>query len=131
MIMTNASDMIEQAHENIARACLANFIGGKVLGDTSSVVHLLTEYNAVSGLALTATTVYQPDNFKAFTEWVYSRIASISDAMTERSNMYQIQVTNKILRDIHLMHGRDYICIHLYSIRLLQGQYQIHLMMIC
>lgn len=97
MIMTNASDMIEQAHENIARACLANFIGGKVLGDASSVVHLLTEYNAVSGLALTATTVYQPDNFKAFTEWVYSRIASISDAMTERSNMYQIQVTNKNL----------------------------------
>lgn len=30
MIMTNASDLIEQAHEATARMTLANFIGGKV-----------------------------------------------------------------------------------------------------
>ena len=34
MVVTNASDLIEQAHEATARMTLANFIGGKVNGDT-------------------------------------------------------------------------------------------------
>ena len=68
MIMTNASDLLEQARENMARATLANFIGGKLEGDTDNVIHLLTEYNALTGLTLTATSVYQPENFKAFVQ---------------------------------------------------------------
>lgn len=97
MTMTNASDMIEQAHENLARATLANFIGGKISGDTASVIHLLTEYNTITGLAtpLTAETVYQPANFKPFMQWVYSRVASISSLMTERTQKFHINVTGK------------------------------------
>lgn len=95
MTMTNASDMIEQAHENLARATLANFIGGKISGDTASVIHLLTEYNTITGLELTAGTVYQPANFKPFMQWVYSRVASISSLMTERTQKFHINVTGK------------------------------------
>lgn len=97
MTMTNASDMIEQAHENLARATLANFIGGKIGGDTASVIHLLTEYNTITGLEtpLTAETVYQPANFKPFMQWVYSRVASLSSLMTERTQKFHINVTGK------------------------------------
>lgn len=94
MIMTNASDLLEQARENMARATLANFIGGKIKGDTDNVIHLLTEYNALTGLTLTATSVYQPENFKAFVQWAYSRIAAISSLMTERSQKFHVNVTN-------------------------------------
>lgn len=97
MTMTNASDMIEQAHENLARATLANFIGGKISGDTASVIHLLTEYNTITGLTspLTTETVYQPANFKPFMQWVYSRVASLSSLMTERTQKFHINVTGK------------------------------------
>lgn len=94
MIMTNASDLLEQARENMARATLANFIGGKLEGDADNVIHLLTEYNALTGLTLTATSVYQPENFKAFVQWAYSRIATISSLMTERSQKFHVNVTN-------------------------------------
>ena len=93
MIMTNASDLLEQARENMARATLANFIGGKLEGDADNVIHLLTEYNALTGLNLTATSVYQPENFKAFVQWAYSRIAAISSLMTERSQKFHVNVT--------------------------------------
>lgn len=97
MTMTNASDMIEQAHENLARATLANFIGGKISGDTASVIHLLTEYNTITGLEtpLTVETVYQPANFKPFMQWVYSRVATLSSLMTERTQKFHINVTGK------------------------------------
>ena len=95
MVMQNSTDMIEQAHENLARYTIGNFIGGKILGDTSSVIHLLTEYNAITGLSLTATTVYQPANFKPFMQWVYSRIAAISAMLTERTVKYHINITGK------------------------------------
>ena len=95
MIMGNISDRHAQARENLARACLANFIGGKFSGDSSSIVHLLTEYNTQTGLSLTAKTVYQPANFAPFMQWAYSRVAEVSAMMTERSLKYHINVTGK------------------------------------
>lgn len=95
MVLTNSSDLIEQGHENLGRATIANFIGGKVLGDVPSCVHLLTEYNAVTGLTLTDKTVYTPENFAPFMKWVFARVAELSDLMTERSQLFQIQVTGK------------------------------------
>lgn len=93
MIMTNASDMIEQAHESTARSTLVNFIGGKIAGDTNSVINLLTEYNTATGLSLTAESVMQPDNFPAFTRWMFARIKTISDMLTERSARYHVNIT--------------------------------------
>lgn len=96
MITTNAQNMVEQSKENLARACVGNFIVGKVAA-SADVVHLLTEYNAETGLspALDAQTVMQPANFPAFAKWCYARIQKISNMMTERTDLYQIQVTGK------------------------------------
>ena len=91
MLTQNASDMIEKAHEEMARSCIANFIGGRV-DEGEHVIHLLTEYNELTGLSLDAQTVYQPDNFKPFMQWVYSRIEDISNRMTERSSIYQTKI---------------------------------------
>ena len=96
LIMTNLSDRWEQAQENLRRGLVSNAIGGIYHENNSNrVVKLLTEYNTLTGLSLTASTVYQPANFKPFMQWVYSRIAEISDKMTERSLLYQTVITGK------------------------------------
>ena len=95
MLMTNASDLIEQAHESTARMTLANFIGGKVAGDTPNVIHLVTKYNDVAGTSLTADTVKQPENFVPFMKWATAYIKTMSDLMTERSTKFHINVTGK------------------------------------
>lgn len=110
MVMQNASDQIEQAHESVARATLANFIAGKYVGDTNNVIHLLTEYNAKTGLNLTATTVYQPANFPAFMKWVYSRISSLTSMMTERSEKYHMNITGKeVVRHTPMRNQKVYL----------------------
>ena len=99
LVVGNANDMLEQSREELARMLIANYIGAKqalvsnLLEGAESVVHLLTEYNALTELSLTATTVYQPDNFKPFMQWVYSRIATASAMLTERSAKYHMNVT--------------------------------------
>lgn len=95
MVMTNASDLIEQAHEVTARMTLVNFIGGKILGDTENVIHLVTKYNDVTGLQLTSDSVKKPENFVPFTKWAFGYIKTVSDWMTERSQKYHINVTGK------------------------------------
>ena len=99
MVMSNASDMIEQAHENVARATLANFIGGKVAaepdGGNEQVVHMLTEFNTESGLSYTSEDLAQPEKFDTFWKWAYARIAEISAMMTERSLLYHTNITDK------------------------------------
>lgn len=110
MIMQNATDMIEQAHENTARMTLANFIGGKIAGDTGNVIHLVTEYNDVTGLALTAATVKQPENFPSFYRWAFSRIKNLSDLMQERSQKFHINVTgSEIMRHTPLRNQKIYL----------------------
>lgn len=95
MVMTNASDLIEQAHEATARMTLANFIGGKVKGDAGNVIHLVTKYNDVAGTTLTADTVKQPENFVPFMKWATGYIKTVSDWMTERTQKFHINVTGK------------------------------------
>lgn len=96
MVVRNTQDKIEQDRENLARATLANFIGGIAAENNADrVVHLLTEYNAATGKALTNVTVYEPENFPAFMAWVYARIGEISELMTERSQKFQTMVNNK------------------------------------
>lgn len=95
MVMTNASDQIEQAHESTARMTLANFIGGKVKGDADNVIHLVTKYNDVAGTNFTADTVKQPENFVPFMKWASGYIKTVSDWMTERTLKFHINVTGK------------------------------------
>lgn len=95
MIVQNCSDMIEQCHESTARMTLANFIGGKVKGDVNNVIHLVTKYNDIAGTELTTDTVRQPSNFVPFIKWAFGYIGYLSGMLTERSQMFHINVTGK------------------------------------
>lgn len=96
MMTTDMSNKIELAKENLTRGLVANFIGGILAeNDSSRVVHLLTEYNATTGLSLTGTTVMQPANFAPFMKWVYARIAGIASLFREMSIRYQTTINSK------------------------------------
>lgn len=94
MVTTNASDMIEQAHENVARALVSAVAGSRlaVVG-SPSVIHLLTEYNAETLQNYTVNDIMGPAVFDAFTRWMYARIKTISDLMTERSQLFHTNIT--------------------------------------
>ena len=111
LIMTNLSNRLELSNENIKRGLVANMIGALVdEAQSDRVIHLLTEYNTLTGLTLTATTVYQPDNFAPFMKWVYSRIASITDLFTEMSTKFQTVITGKpVLRHTPYQMQRVYL----------------------
>ena len=101
----NRANKLAQYRENIGRAITINLIGSLYyiansvapLGDSSRVIHLLTEYNAETGLSLTTQTVMQQDNYAAFTRWVYARIGNLVDLMSERSTLYQTTVNGKVI----------------------------------
>ena len=96
LIMTNLSNRLEQSNESIRRGLLVNAITALYdEANTDRVIHLLTEYNTLTGLSLTNITVYQPANFAPFMKWVYSRVAQLSDLFTERSQMFQTAITGK------------------------------------
>lgn len=88
---------IEQQAEQLARNTVANFIGNIVLRAGDNHIHLLTEYNAQTGLTLTATTVYQPGNFEGFVKWLYARMNQISDRMTNRSVNYHSTIGSAVI----------------------------------
>ena len=100
MIMQERVNDRESFREAVARGLQANFIGALIAeNNTVRVIHLLTEYNTLTGLSLTAQTVYQPANFAPFMRWVYSRIATLARMFDERSELYQTIVNSKhILR---------------------------------
>ena len=111
LIMTNLSNRLELSNEGIRRGLVANAIGSVIdENQAGRVVHLLTEYNTATGLSLTATTVYQPDNFAPFMKWVYSRVAQICDLFTEMSTMFQTVITGKpVLRHTPYQDQRIYL----------------------
>lgn len=95
-LMTNMSNKWEQWLEEQNRATVANFIGAKNAAN-NGVIHLLTEYNTLTGLSLTAQTVYQPDNLADFFRWVRARINTLSRMMSERSGLFQVDVQGKAI----------------------------------
>lgn len=94
--MTHMSNKWEQWLEEQNRATVANFIGAKNAAN-NGVIHLLTEYNTLTGLSLTAQTVYQPDNLADFFRWVRARINTLSRMMSERSGLFQVDVSGKAI----------------------------------
>lgn len=110
-LMTHFSNEREQWLEELSRSALCNFIGAKNIVDGGSgMIHLLTEYNTLTGLSLTAKTVRQPANWPAFIRWVYARIDQLSKKMAERSNLFQAPITGKeILRHTPVEDQKVYI----------------------
>ena len=94
----NIYDQFEQVHDARARQALINFIGGKIRLDTTDsgrthVVHLFTEYANDSGVSLTPSTYMAPANYKPFVEWLYARIATLADLMSERGHNFNYSPT--------------------------------------
>lgn len=92
----------ERYEEGKARLMQLNYIASILdEGATDRVVHLLSEYNTLTGItpALTAQTVMQPGNFEAFIRWMYSRIRTLVGLMRESSDKFQTVITGyNILR---------------------------------
>ena len=111
LLMTNLSNRLEMSNEAIRRGLVCNAIGAIYDENaTDRVIHLLSEYNTLTGLSLTATTVYDPANFGAFTKWAYSRVAEITDLFTANSTMFQTTITGKpILRHTPYEFQRVYL----------------------
>lgn len=118
MLTQERANKLEQYYENIARLVLANLMAGIASeAKEGRVIHLLTEYNTLTGLSLTATTVYQPENFKAFMDWVFARIATLASMFTERSTLFQTEINNFPIRrftpydrlKIYLFAGTQYM----------------------
>ena len=89
--MQNISDMIEQAHETTARNTIANMIGGKI--HLTQYIDLLAEYANATGIELTPDTVYVPDNFVPFAKWFSGYVKTLSELMTERSELFHQNFT--------------------------------------
>ena len=106
MYTQNTMDMIEQCHESMARACVANMIASKSIWQEevgkgtegykgTHVVKLLTMYNDENGTQLTADAVRQGENFIKFYRWACAKIMTYMDMFTERSGEYQCNITDK------------------------------------
>lgn len=106
MIMQNASDMIEQAHEETARATIGNLITGiyameidnsvehplaKANGNNRAI-NLLKFYNEETGRAIKAADVFKTENFESFVKYAFSKINTIADLMTDRNTLFSSQI---------------------------------------
>lgn len=98
MVLQNQSDQITQANEEFDRMAIANFIGGKSAGDTASVIHLVTEYNAYAGTSYTTATIKDPTAYEPFIKWVFGRIKTLTGYMSERSELYHMNITGKAIK---------------------------------
>ena len=100
-IFIYVTNKMEVTHEATGRATLCGLMGGIVADPASAanqrVVHLITEYSAEVGKAPKYTTaeIMAPEVFEPFMRWVYGRINTISDMMTEYTTLYQSNVTGK------------------------------------
>ena len=92
-LMTHFSNVREQWLESVARSVVINAVTGINDSGTGYMVHLLSEYNSVTGLSLTVQDIRQPANMPAFCKWAYARIQGLSNMMTERSEMFHMPVT--------------------------------------
>lgn len=93
----NVVDQMEKDHENLSRVALLNFMGGLLKYADGRVVHLLSEYNELTGLNLTAQTVRKPENYPTFIKWAIARIRKVSEMLTERTYAYHTNVDGKLI----------------------------------
>lgn len=111
LLMTNLSNRLEMSNEGIRRGLVCNAIGAmKAENKAERNIHLLTEYNGVTGESFTVEDIYKPDNFPAFTKWMYARVAELSDLFTANSTMFQTVISGKpILRHTPVEMQRIYM----------------------
>lgn len=96
LIMTNLSNRLNRSNMALKRGLLCNAVGSIYHENNADrIIHLLSEYNTLTGLQLTAADVYQEDNFGAFIKWAYSRVAEAANIFAEPSLEYQTIISGK------------------------------------
>lgn len=105
MVMQNASDMIEQAHEETARQTLCHLISSVMASEETATetvaksnggkrsINLLLLYNMQNGTSLKVADVFKSENFEGFIKFVYATINTLANLMTERNTMFCSQLT--------------------------------------
>ena len=115
MILSNASDQIEQAKESVERATVANLIAGVTVVNQAATLHLVTLYNGFAGTTLTTETVAQPANWRPFVQWLVGFLGNLMDKLEERSELYHLNITGKtVMRhtpaaDRHMYLASDFV----------------------
>lgn len=84
-LVLHMSNQLETDGEAFRHNLLANWMCGKTTADPKGVIYLLDEYNAQTGLSLTVSTVYAPENFRDFCQWSFGRIRDVSDLLRDRT----------------------------------------------
>ena len=100
MIMQNATDMLEQARENLKRMTIVNFIGAVLGNYPNQNIKLVTEYNtyiAASPALTWADICADATEYQRFMRFAYARIATISAMLTERSALYHVSMPTKTI----------------------------------
>ena len=115
MMMTNVSDMLEQARENTKRETLVNLIGAIIGNYTAQNYRLVTMYNAYLGLTGQNVVTWagikgNSTHYQRFMRFAYAKIAAVSAMMTERSaNFHQSIGTDYIMRHSPMEDQRLYM----------------------
>lgn len=100
LVMTNASDHLEQARETVKRDTLVNLIAAILGNYVSQNVKLVTEYNSYLGLSgqnveTWATIKADNSKYQRFMRFAYGKIATVAAMLTERSMKFHANITNK------------------------------------
>lgn len=99
-VTTEVSSKLEQYRENFTRMTLANLIGGTI--NAGRVRHLLTEFATEYGIMTTPgegetaqpdPTAVLPEYLEPFVKWLFAELRTLSDRFTERSLLYQSNIT--------------------------------------
>lgn len=94
-VMQNVMDQLEQIKEAESRAALLNFIGGKLAGDSTNVINVITQYNKDTGSSVTAADLFNENNFVPFSKWLYAFINGLMRKMSDRSTKYHINIPDR------------------------------------
>ncbi len=102
MMMTNASDMMEQAREDVRRMTLVNLVAAIIGNYTSQNIKLVTEWNAYLGLTGQNVKTWagikgNNSDYQQFMRFAYARIATIASMLTERSKQFHANIGTKYI----------------------------------
>ena len=94
-IVTEVSNKLEQYKENFSRTTLCNLIGAT--SAAGRVRHLVTEYATMMGFEDEShnvdTSGVLTTYIDGFVKWLFAELKTLSDRFTERSLLYQSNVT--------------------------------------
>lgn len=96
-VFQNISDRIEKVHEETARACICNFIGGLSYLDDArpmGIVHLVTSFKEMKGIT-GDINIFSDTYFRPFMQFAFATMQSMSEYLTERSIGFHLNLTGK------------------------------------